>query len=362
MSDFICRYYKESDFFIFFDQKNGTFIRYGRDDVDPFYNVSGPELLDISITNFCQRGCEFCYRKSHKNGKFMPFEDYLLVMAQANKVGVTQVALGGGNPNQHPQFSKILQATRAHNIVPSYTTNGQGMTSEIYAATKDFCGALAVSWYEPYIEAKEVIRQAKNFNIKLNIHFLLNDYTLAKAIDLLENRQDILQNVNAIVFLNYKPIHSSKSLCLSNYPSIEHFLNLISNFQTCKVGFDSCMISYLSLIKDNLVIETSEFCEAARFSAFVSEDLLFYPCSFLNDVSSNGIDLKTTTLTEAWQYGEEFIRLRKRLETPGDQVFPIKACETCSSYTFCHGGCQIFDINRCRDQNYIDNPSTLSAQ
>jgi radical SAM protein with 4Fe4S-binding SPASM domain len=348
MSNLICRHYKESDYFIFFDQDNGTFIRYGRDDHDPFYNQSGPELLDISITNFCERGCEFCYRKSNKDGKFMTLDDYLLVMEQAKKVGVTQVALGGGNPNQHPEFRQILRATREHNLVPSYTTNGQGMSDDIYSATKELCGAMAVSWYEPYIEAMEVIRQAKNYNIKLNIHFLLNDHTISKAIDLLENSHDILKNINAVVFLNYKPIHSPKSLCLSNQETIEYFLNLTSNLKTCKVGFDSCMISYLPIIKDNLVLETAEFCEAGRFSAFVSEDLLFYPCSFLNDVSSNGINLKTTTLTEGWRNGEEFVRLRQRLRTPGDQVFPIKACEDCSSYTFCHGGCQIFDINRCR--------------
>jgi radical SAM protein with 4Fe4S-binding SPASM domain len=351
MSNMICRHYKESDYFIFFDQNNGTFIRYGRDDVDPFYNVSGPELLDISITNFCERGCEFCYRGSNKDGKFMPLDDYLLVMDQANKVGVTQVALGGGNPNQHPGFTQILRSTRERNIVPSYTTNGQGMTGDIYSATKEFCGAMAVSWYEPYVEALEVIRQAKNFNIKVNIHFLLSDHSIPKAIDLLVNGQHILRNINALVFLNYKPIHTPQSLCLSNYDSVKYLLNLTSNLNICKVGFDSCMISYLSIISDNLALETVDFCEAARFSAYVSEDLLFYPCSFMNDVSSNGINLKTTTLTDGWRHGEEFVRLRQRLKTPGTQAYPIKECETCSSYHFCHGGCQIFDINRCRESH-----------
>lgn len=348
MSNLICRHYKESDYFIFFDQENGTFIRYGRDDVDPFHNVSGPELLDISITNFCERGCEFCYRQSHKGGKFMALEDYRLVIDQAKKVGVTQVALGGGNPNQHPEFTNILRVTRESNIVPSYTTNGQGMTDDIYRATKELCGAMAVSWYEPYTEALEVIGQAKNFNIKINIHYLLSDSTISKAIDLLENRQDILKDINAVVFLNYKPIHSPKSLCLSDCEKINYFLKLTSNLKTCKVGFDSCMISYLTIIKDNIVLETAEFCEAGRFSAFVSEDLLFYPCSFLNDVSLNGINLKTTTMTDGWKNGEEFIKIRERLKNPGNQAFPIKACEQCSSYAFCHGGCQFFDINRCR--------------
>lgn len=82
-----------------------------------------------------------------------------------------QIALGGGNPNQHPNFIQILEQTRKHSIIPSYTTNGQGMTEEIYRATKEFCGALAVSWYAPYLDAKKVISECKKYDIKVNVHF-----------------------------------------------------------------------------------------------------------------------------------------------------------------------------------------------
>jgi radical SAM protein with 4Fe4S-binding SPASM domain len=339
----------ESGYVLGFDPNNGAFFRIGNDGIDPFCNIAGPELLDISITNYCERNCDFCYRASHQQGSFMPLDDYKMIMEQAQKAGVLQVALGGGNPNQHPQFVEILKTTRKHHIIPSYTTNGQGMTPEIYAATKKYCGALAVSWYEPYLEAKEVVRQAGLLGITINIHFLLNKSTLTEAIDLLDNGQDFLKKINALVFLNFKPVHTSESLCLTDGFQIKAFFDSVKKFRACSIGFDSCMISYLPLMADVLVKESIDFCEAGRFSAFVSEDLFLYPCSFLNDISKNGINLKLTSLAECWRHGEAFVEMREKLNTAGQQNYPISECPNCFEYEMCHGGCQIFNINRCRE-------------
>ena len=284
MHSWLIKKYSDSNYIALFNRVNGAFIRYGENNIDPFYNVTGPELLDISITNYCERRCNFCYRGSNINGEFMSLDDYNFIIQQARSIGVLQVALGGGNPNQHPQFTQILKSTYDNDIIPSYTTNGQGMTDNIFKTTKELCGAMAVSWYAPYIEAQELIDKANEYKIKINIHFLLDNNTILSAIKLLEEGDEILKKINAIVFLNYKPIHSSSSLCLTDNDNIRQFFQLIQKIKTCKIGFDSCMISYLTLIENELVFETTEFCEAARFSAYISEELLFYPCSFLNDI------------------------------------------------------------------------------
>ena len=340
---------RESGYILGFDRDEGTFVRFGRDGNEPFCNTGGPELLDIAITNYCERECYFCYRASNRQGNFMPLEDYEYIMEQAEKAGVLQVALGGGNPNQHPRFVQMLQKTREHNMVPSYTTNGQGMTDDIYVATKQFCGAMAVSWYEPYADAQEVITRAGTYGIKVNIHFMLTKPSLTQAMELLEKHTDLLESVNAIVFLNYKPVHSSDDLCLTDGNEIRDLIESVKKVNGCKIGFDSCMISFLPLMGDGLLKETVDFCEAARFSAYISEDLLLYPCSFMNDISGNGIDLRKHSLQEGWISGENFIQMRERLSRPGAQRYSIPACQSCENYVMCHGGCPIFNINRCRE-------------
>lgn len=347
MGRWILKQYKESSYVALFDKESGVFIREGMNQKEPFWNQRGPELLDISITNYCERSCDFCYRASNKKGIFMALSDYECVIKQAAKIGTLQVALGGGNPNQHPEFVDILKITKKHRIIPSYTTNGQGMTSQIYKATKDYCGAVAVSWYPPFEDAIRVIKECKTYGIKVNIHVMLNSETIVNAFELIDKYRELLRNVNAIVFLNYKPIHSSESIILRNSKLIHQFIDRILKDSTCKIGFDSCMISFLAPISERFWSETVEYCEAGRFSAFISEDLQLYPCSFLKDSESSGINLKEMSLQNGWTEGKQFIELRERLATPSKQRKPIDKCSNCDKYDLCHGGCQVFDINAC---------------
>lgn len=59
----------------------------------------------------------------------MSISDYKSVIDQAAEMGTFQVALGGGNPNQHPDFIEMLEYTRSKGIVPNYTTNGLGLSA-----------------------------------------------------------------------------------------------------------------------------------------------------------------------------------------------------------------------------------------
>lgn len=347
MSELMIRNYPDSDYVVLFDKSSGAFLRLGQSEESPFYNAKAPELLDISITNYCERNCSFCYRSSNINGKHMDIEEYIRLVKEAQQLGVLQIALGGGNPNQHPDFIDILRVTRKHSIIPSYTTNGQGMSDEIYKATKEYCGALAVSWYPPYIDALNVIEKSNENNIRINIHFMLNQSTIKDAILLLHN-ESIIKRVNAVVFLNYKPIRSSLDLCLKDDTILNEFLNAVKETRYCKIGFDSCMISFLTKLNGTLKPETIDFCEAARFSAFISEESFMFPCSFMCETSIQGIDLKTHSIQDAWENGITFQQTRQLLSEPSKQLYFIDKCKTCSNYDFCHGGCQFFNINMCR--------------
>lgn len=146
-SDCIIKNYTKENYRVIFDRNSGFFARIeSKGHCEPFWAQSGPELLDISITNWCDRNCSFCYRDSNTNGLHMSLEDYEFLINEAASINVFQVALGGGNPNQHPDFIKILEITRnKYSIVPSFTTNGRGLTKDILEAAHEYCGAVAVS-------------------------------------------------------------------------------------------------------------------------------------------------------------------------------------------------------------------------
>ena len=329
-----------------FNEKNGYTLRVGGNGQEPFWKENGPELLDVSITNYCERGCDFCYRSSNPNGKFMSLELYQKVLENAGKAGVFQIAIGGGNPNQHPCFIEILKLTREYGIIPSYTTNGQGMTNEIYEASKKYAGAVAVSWYFPYDDAKKVVENCNLYDIPVNIHFVLNAENIGEARNLL--KKECIENVNAIIFLSYKPVGNIKLKILEKGTELDEFVEELLRYERCQIGFDSCMISYL--VEKNELIDASsiDYCEAGRFSAFISEDGDMYPCSFMCGAGFKGNSILSEDMKVIWRTAKEFVDIRDAINLRKGK------CLECNLYNLCHGGCPKFDIN-CKRKEVMNN-------
>lgn len=339
---------KIQNYYYLFDYATGAAVRWEKGDKDPFWRERGPEILDISITDYCERECEFCYRKASRQGYFMELPLYEQIIQQAEQAGVQQIALGGGNPNQHPKFVEFLKIAREHHIIASYTTNGQGMTDEIYRATKQYGGAVAISWYFPYNDAENVIKKCGEYGIPVNIHFLLHKKSVSDAMRLLQSEQLLWNYVNAIVFLNYKPIRTRTYEGLRDSEEMDLFLKTALTFEECKIGFDSCMISWLMKYRELIVGESIDFCEAGRFSAFISERGFMYPCSFLCEDVNFRENIREKSLTEIWKNGTAFIIMRGQLKDPVYQKMRIPQCMDCGDYPLCHGGCPVFSINRCQ--------------
>ena len=338
---------RAQNYYYLLSHENGIAFRWGRDNEEIFWREEGPELLDISITNYCERGCEFCYRRANKNGHFMEFPLYGEIIQQAEKAGVQQIALGGGNPNQHPEFGNFLKKAREHHIMASYTTNGQGMTEEIYQLTKQYGGAVAVSWYSPYDDARKVIEKCGEYGIPVNVHFLLYKDSIANAVALLRSEEIQWKYINAIVVLNYKPMGNRIYEGLKDEEELDIFLKMAMAFKKCKIGFDSCMISWLVKHRELIVEQSIDYCEAGRFSAIISEKGLMYPCSFLAEDKNFGDSVRERGLTEIWKNSRGFNIMRNQLSYPARQKVPISNCASCADYPLCHGGCQVFSINRC---------------
>lgn len=326
-----------------FNQQTGFFVRKEENGwPEPAWAVNGPELIDLSITSYCHKGCSFCYRRANDEVfHHLSLEEVKRVVDQAAECGTLQMALGGGNPNQHPDFIPILRLIRDNGIVPSYTTNGDGITDEILKATADYCGAMAVSVYAPFNENYygQLLAEIKRYGIKLNLHAIIRNDYLDMWTRLLSEPPSFLKNVNAIIFLNYKPLGRDGSTLLpKDIEKTERFFKAANDSKKVKVGFDSCSISGIAKWMDvpKFLIES---CEAARFSAFISEDMKMYPCSFMVDKGYCG-DLRKESLLDIWQKNVYFLRFRENTQ-------PVR-CEACKYSDVCKGGCKMFDeINFC---------------
>lgn len=319
----VARRYAKQHYTTLFSTDTGFFARIEDNGYpEPFWSWHGPELLDLSITNWCDRGCDFCYRDSGKNGRSMRLRHYETVIRQAKEMGVLQVALGGGNPNQHPHFPEILRLARSkYGIVPNYTTNGRGLTAVVLEASRAFCGAVAVSAYLPYKETKAAVDALTAYGIRTSIHFILHSTSIDTAIRWLEKPPEFLSKANAIIFLNYKPVgrHPRRELLLKSGDRLAYFFHLATKERhSFKVGFDSCTATGIARYT-NVPSICYDGCDAGRFSMFVSEDMRMYPCSFMAETESQGIPIVEDNMQEAWRSSELFEMFRRTLARDGHQ-------------------------------------------
>lgn len=139
---------KDNQYYTFFNYNTGSKIRFSLDHKAPPYEKSSiPELVDLKITNYCPYGCEWCYMASTKKGIHAPLEDIKLYVDLLSKIGVFEVALGGGEPTMHPDFIEIVKYIKSKKMVVNFTTFSTSWLKdeEIVKTILDNVSAIGVS-------------------------------------------------------------------------------------------------------------------------------------------------------------------------------------------------------------------------
>ena len=208
-----------------FDDETGAYVRTGildengRDTgIDPFM-ASFPHLIDVGVMGHCIHGktglCAKAGIGCYQSGALverpnMTVEDFRWITEQC-RGRCNQLALGGrGDPDQHEHLEELLQISRENQLVPNFTTSGYGMTAELAALCKQYCGAVAVSWYrsEYTLRAIQLLLDA---GVTTNIHYVLGKNSIDEAIDRLK-RNDFPEGINAVIFLLHKPAGQGEDL------------------------------------------------------------------------------------------------------------------------------------------------------
>lgn len=262
----------------------------------------------------------------------MALEDFEEIVRQCR--GKTyQIALGGcGDPDQHEHFADILETCHQAGIVPNFTTSGLGLNSELAQLCKKHCGAVAVSWYRSTytLRAIDLLFQA---DVKTNIHYVVSNSTIEEAVTRLKERSFPV-GVNAIVFLLHKPVGlgSQAQVLKCDDLRVKEFLELAcGGNHGYKIGFDSCSIPGLISQSIDVNQDSVDTCEGARWSAYITSDMLMLPCSFDNQSKRWAVDLRSHTIQEAWDSSvfEDFRRYFRQ------------SCPDCEHRSACMGGCPI---------------------
>ena len=336
---------KKYNFKYGFDTVTGAYIRTGILDeeghdtgVDPFMG-SYPHLIDVGVMGHCIHGktglCAKAGIGCYQSGLFveepnMSVDDFRWI-AEQSKGRSNQFALGGrGDPDQHEHFEELLQICRKNNIVPNFTTSGYGMTPEIAELCKKYSGAVAVSWYRSKYTLRAIDMLLKA-GVRTNIHYVLGKNSIDEAIERLEN-DNFPDGINAVIFLLHKPAGQGtvENMLAVSDPRVEKFFAQIDKQHPFKVGMDSCNVPGAIRFCKSILRESLDTCEGARYSCYISPDMVMVPCSF-DQKKRYEVSLKDKTIEEAWN-SEPFEKFRDKMRG---------ACSECEKRALCLGGCPL---------------------
>lgn len=324
-----------------FYARSGVLDEHGKDTgVDPFMTAF-PELIDVGVMGHCVHGASgLCFQSGvqcYQNGlktkePNMNLSDFKRIVDEC-KGKTFQFALGGrGDVDQHENFAEILRYCRENDIVPNFTSSGLGFTDEIVQLCKQYCGAVAISWYRQR-HTYRAIQMLLDAGVKTNIHYVLGNNSIEEAIMRLQTN-GFPAGINAVIFLLHKPVGlgCEENVLRMDDPLVNRFFELVDSqkFQF-KIGFDSCSIPAILNLTQNIDRDSIDTCEGGRWSMYITSDMKALPCSFDNQDLRWAFDVSHTTIEEAWN-SPQFESFRNHFH---------RSCQKCECRRACMGGCPI---------------------
>lgn len=108
--------YKNGNYTVMLNLNNGSKMRFNDlDNLTPDH----AESIDITISKYCEMGCQFCYAGCSKNGEHA---DIMSPSFIDNLPPYTELALNGNEP-LHPELVPFLEKCKSLKLVPSITVN-----------------------------------------------------------------------------------------------------------------------------------------------------------------------------------------------------------------------------------------------
>jgi hypothetical protein len=199
--------YKNGNYTVTLDTKTGTKVR--ENDLD-FFEPDTVESMDIKITNCCDMGCPMCHENSTPDGKHAD----ILGPSFLDKLHpYTELAIGGGNPLEHPDLYEFLVKCKERKFIPSMTINQKHFEANYDLVKKlvdeELIYGLGISLVAPTPEFIKLVKTIPN----AVIHVINGLVSLPKLIKMRDHDLKIL-------ILGYKIFRRGAALYETQAPNI----------------------------------------------------------------------------------------------------------------------------------------------
>lgn len=219
---------------------NGTLIR---KELDNKKIVEHPTSIDLKVTNFCSLSsfCKWCHENSDKSGKHAILENYYFILEQLP--AGAELAIGGGNPLDHPNLITFLEKAKKEGIICNITVNELHLKKFKNLITKlvneDLIKGLGITYSGRQKKELEYFSRLTN---NLVFHVIMGVHELS-CLD------EIQKYSNKVLILGYKEFRKGKDFYSEEVENKKYkwYTRLPIYFNKMTLSFDNLAIEQLNL-------------------------------------------------------------------------------------------------------------------
>jgi MoaA/NifB/PqqE/SkfB family radical SAM enzyme len=268
---------------LLFDRDTGTNVLIDNERTRGLKRAA-PRMLQVAITNACDKDCSFCYRPMDAKSQWS-FDDIVELAQVCDRWGVLELAFGGGEPTLFPRFPELLRKIwTTTGMCPSFTTHGKRLTPELLRAIHGYYGQLQVSVYDED-DTHAIVKLLLAEGARFGLNYLVTPARV-RSIEA-DVVSWVVRGVRDVLFLSYKgndrALHLSEKECRMFDRSLaklhEHLPHVALKVDVCwasrlviapqLLNAPDCgaNVDFLSLTSDKRVLACSFASEGIAFAS-----------------------------------------------------------------------------------------------
>ena len=327
--------------------------------------LRAPVNVTWEITAKCNLQCRHCLSAEMRQSitSELDFDQCRSFIDELERMEVFQINFGGGEPFLRDDFCDILDYVHSKGIITCVSTNGTVLDTHLAARLRDMpLLRMQVSLDGATAETNDPIRGAGTFcrilegitllagqgfpHLSINTVVTRTNFNDIEQLCKLAGRYGIKTRLS-----RFRPSGDAKRvwqefhLDSAQLAWLSEFLSAHHEVMTGD--------SFFSITKEDRLELGMNMCGAARMTCSVLPDGSVYPCAFLCDEQFKSGNITRDSLSEIWVHSEVFNSIR---------AIRVEACEHCSRFSLCHGGCPAVAYYFSESLNHPDPECIASFQ
>ncbi|HCE2124834.1 radical SAM protein [Vibrio parahaemolyticus] len=273
----------------------------------PSINNIFPSDIEINITSDCNLRCKHCFISDFER-KYMSLNNILSDFEIANKYGIKNIRIIGGEPFKHPDINRILESAHNYNFNVNVSTNGISIDNTAISILKKGSFQLSIS-VDGLEKEHDFIRGKGSFSKTiLNINRCKKQGIPVAALCTINNK-----NINKLdkicdffiksnTYIGFSILvgnnHANKKITPKKNDLFDAICNLdkISHDTEFVIGITNS--SHSSLLRKNVIVNE---CSSCINTLSINVDNNVSPCPFLVESGYYTEDLLS-------KFNDEFIQ------------------------------------------------------